>query len=158
MERNISIISNQTRSVQFKTQNHFSEAYHMSQMRDLPPIAGAIIWARQIERQLQTYIKRVEDVLGKGWEYYAEGVDTKLDEFQAVREEAERQRLEVEQRQRQALEQEITATGEDVGVLASEIGDLITRVGKLEVGVGASRKEREESKKKLSEVGFFPFI
>ncbi|KAI0665821.1 dynein heavy chain [Trametes maxima] len=50
-----------------------SEAYHMSQMRDLPPISGAIIWARQIDRQLQTYMKRVEDVLGKGWELYAEG-------------------------------------------------------------------------------------
>lgn len=45
----------------------------MSQMRDLPPIAGAVIWARQIERQLLTYMKRVEDVLGKGWEMYAEG-------------------------------------------------------------------------------------
>lgn len=45
----------------------------MSQMRDLPPIAGAIIWAKQIERQLLTYMKRVEDVLGKGWELYAEG-------------------------------------------------------------------------------------
>jgi hypothetical protein len=45
----------------------------MSQMRDVPPIAGAIIWARQIERQLLTYMKRVEDVLGKGWELYAEG-------------------------------------------------------------------------------------
>ncbi|KAF8870591.1 cytoplasmic dynein heavy chain 1 [Gymnopilus junonius] len=57
----------------FKTQYRYSEAYHMAQMRDLPPIAGAIIWARQIERQLQTYMKRVEDVLGKGWEHYAEG-------------------------------------------------------------------------------------
>ncbi|KAH9983281.1 cytoplasmic dynein heavy chain 1 [Russula compacta] len=57
----------------FKTQYRFSEAYHMSQMRDLPPIAGTIIWARQIERQLLTYMKRVEDVLGKGWELYAEG-------------------------------------------------------------------------------------
>jgi hypothetical protein len=57
---------------QFKTQYRFSEAYHMAQMRDLPPIAGAIIWARQIERQLQ-YMKRVEDVHGRGWEHYAEG-------------------------------------------------------------------------------------
>ncbi|KAJ8475485.1 hypothetical protein ONZ51_g6524 [Trametes cubensis] len=57
----------------FKTQYRSSEAYHMSQMRDLPPISGAIIWARQIDRQLQTYMKRVEDVLGKGWELYAEG-------------------------------------------------------------------------------------
>lgn len=45
----------------------------MSQMRDLPPIAGAIIWARQIERQLTMYMKRVEDVFGKEWELYADG-------------------------------------------------------------------------------------
>ena len=45
----------------------------MSQMRDLPPISGAIIWAKQIDRQLQTYMKRVEDVLGQGWEHYAQG-------------------------------------------------------------------------------------
>jgi hypothetical protein len=45
----------------------------MAQLRDLPPIAGAILWARQIERQLSAYMKRVEDVLGKGWELYAEG-------------------------------------------------------------------------------------
>ncbi|VDB86807.1 unnamed protein product [Peniophora sp. CBMAI 1063] len=57
----------------FKTQYRYSEAYHMAQMRDLPPIAGAIIWARQIERQLLAYMKRVEDVLGRGWELYAEG-------------------------------------------------------------------------------------
>ncbi|KAJ7644409.1 dynein heavy chain [Roridomyces roridus] len=57
----------------FKTRFRDSEASHMSQMRDLPAIASAIIWARQIERQLLTYMKRVEDVLGKGWELYAEG-------------------------------------------------------------------------------------
>jgi hypothetical protein len=38
----------------------------MLQMHDLP-------WARQIEQQLLTYMKRVEDVLGKGWELYAKG-------------------------------------------------------------------------------------
>lgn len=57
----------------FKAQYRPSEANHMSQLRDLPEIAGAIIWARQIERQLNVYMKRVEDVLGKGWELYAEG-------------------------------------------------------------------------------------
>jgi dynein heavy chain 1 len=41
-------------------------------MRDLPPIAGAINWA-QIERKLVIYMTHVEDVLGKGWELYAEG-------------------------------------------------------------------------------------
>ncbi|CBQ72614.1 Cytoplasmic dynein heavy chain 1 [Sporisorium reilianum SRZ2] len=57
----------------FKAQYRPSEANHMSQLRDVPEIAGAIIWARQIERQLNVYMKRVEDVLGKGWELYAEG-------------------------------------------------------------------------------------
>jgi dynein heavy chain 1, cytosolic len=42
-------------------------------MRDLPPIAGAIIWARQIKWQLVTYMMHIEDVLGKGWELYVEG-------------------------------------------------------------------------------------
>ena len=91
-------------------------------------------------------------------EEFEQLVDTKLDEFQAAREEAERQRLEEEQRQMQALEQDITVTGEQVGELASEIGDLIIRVGKLEVGVGASRKGRQESMEKVLEVGFFSLL
>ena len=57
----------------FRTQYRNSEAYHLCQLRDLPPVAGAIMWAKQIERQLNMYIKRVEDVLGRGWEHYAEG-------------------------------------------------------------------------------------
>lgn len=57
----------------FRASYKTSEAYHMAQLRDLSPIAGAIIWAKQIERQLNAYMKRVEDVLGKGWELYAEG-------------------------------------------------------------------------------------
>ncbi|KAI9606639.1 hypothetical protein H4Q26_006175 [Puccinia striiformis f. sp. tritici PST-130] len=48
-------------------------------LRDIPPVAGAIIWARQIERQLFTYMKRVEDVLGRGWENYAEGSRLAMD-------------------------------------------------------------------------------
>ena len=88
-------------------------------------------------------------------EEFEQLVETKLDDFQAAREEAERQRLEKEQRQTQALEQEVAVTGEQVEVLASEIGELVTRVGKLEVVVGAIRKERQESMQKVKEVGFF---
>lgn len=57
----------------FKRQYQNSEAHHMSQLRDLPNIAGAIIWTRQIDNQLNVYMRRVEDVLGRGWEDYAEG-------------------------------------------------------------------------------------
>ena len=36
----------------FKIQYPQSKAYKMSGVRDLPPVAGSIIWARQIDRQL----------------------------------------------------------------------------------------------------------
>lgn len=57
----------------FRLQYFNSEAYEMSKLRDLPPVSGSIIWIRQIERQLDTYMKRVEAVLGKGWQFYADG-------------------------------------------------------------------------------------
>jgi dynein heavy chain 1 len=57
----------------FKQQYGHSEAHAMAQLRDLPPVAGAIIWARQIERQLDGYMKKVEDVLGHDWALHAEG-------------------------------------------------------------------------------------
>lgn len=57
----------------FKQQYGHSEAHAMAQVHDLPPISGAIIWARQIDRQLDAYMKRVEDVLGTGWQMYHEG-------------------------------------------------------------------------------------
>ncbi|KAI9842610.1 MAG: hypothetical protein M1837_007048 [Sclerophora amabilis] len=57
----------------FKQQYGHSEAHAMAQLHDLPPVAGAIIWARQIERQLNGYMKKVEDVLGKQWSLHAEG-------------------------------------------------------------------------------------
>ncbi|KAE8214295.1 hypothetical protein CF327_g2298 [Tilletia walkeri] len=63
----------QTLHDKYKAQFGPSEANFMSQLRDIPEVVGTIIWARQIERQLNIYMKRVEDVLGKGWELYAEG-------------------------------------------------------------------------------------
>ena len=57
----------------FKQQYGHSEASAMAQLRDLPPVSGAIIWARQIERQLDGYMKKVEDVLGHDWSLHSEG-------------------------------------------------------------------------------------
>ena len=56
-----------------------SKACRMSKVRDLPPISGSIIWARQIESQLKAYLRRVEDVLGKDWENHVEGQRLKAD-------------------------------------------------------------------------------
>jgi len=55
----------------------------MSVVRDLPPVSGQIIWARQLDRQLQSYVQRVEDVLGRAWESHMEGktLRKEVDEF-----------------------------------------------------------------------------
>lgn len=63
----------------FKVQYRPSKSSRLSEVRDLPPIAGSIIWIRQIDNQLTTYLKRVEDVLGKGWESHIEGQKLKSD-------------------------------------------------------------------------------
>lgn len=57
----------------FKVQYHRTTNAGMSDVRDIPPISGQIIWAKQIDRQLSTYLRRVGDVLGKGWENHIEG-------------------------------------------------------------------------------------
>ncbi|KAK6094055.1 dynein heavy chain [Batrachochytrium dendrobatidis] len=57
----------------FAAQHDDVEMLRMVRLRDLMPISSSVIWARQIERQLGEYMKRVEDVLGRGWEQYAEG-------------------------------------------------------------------------------------
>ncbi|TRY83561.1 hypothetical protein DNTS_016270 [Danionella cerebrum] len=56
----------------FKVQYPQSQSCRMSHVRDLPPVSGSIIWAKQIDRQLSAYMKRVEDVLGKGWESHVQ--------------------------------------------------------------------------------------
>lgn len=40
-------------------------------------VAGSVIWAKQIEAQLDTYMKRVESVLGPEWEKHPEGMRLK---------------------------------------------------------------------------------
>ena len=57
----------------FKQQYGNSEAHMMAQIRDIPSVSGAIIWARQIERQLDGYLRKVEDVLGRDWTLHTEG-------------------------------------------------------------------------------------
>ena len=66
-----------------KLQNKFRCRYDESlekstaELRDIPPLSGRIIWARQIEHQLAALMKRMEDVLGVGWENIFEGKQLK---------------------------------------------------------------------------------
>lgn len=67
-------------SLQAKFRAHYalSEASKMSKLRDIPPIAGAVMWAKQIERKLKMLLARVESVLGPGWEQHVEGKALKV--------------------------------------------------------------------------------
>jgi len=66
-----------------KLQNKFmgryegSEARVTAALRDVPPVAGVVMWARQIERQLRLLMTRMEDLLGAGWENHVEGKQLK---------------------------------------------------------------------------------
>ncbi len=59
--------------LKFKVQYPQTLNAKMSELRDLPPISGHIIWARSLERQLTSFLGRVESVLGRGWENHVEG-------------------------------------------------------------------------------------
>ncbi|CRG93244.1 dynein heavy chain, putative [Plasmodium gallinaceum] len=50
-----------------------SDSEKVSTIRDIPLVAGSIIWAKQIERKLENSLKRIENVLGRGWEQHSEG-------------------------------------------------------------------------------------
>eukprot|EP01059_Diplonema_ambulator_P000955 TRINITY_DN1073_c1_g3_i1.p1 TRINITY_DN1073_c1_g3~~TRINITY_DN1073_c1_g3_i1.p1 ORF type:complete len:4809 (+),score=2284.26 TRINITY_DN1073_c1_g3_i1:72-14498(+) len=52
----------------FTAKYEASEARSMSRVGNLPVVSSNIIWAKSIEKQLQTYMKRVEDVYGRGWD------------------------------------------------------------------------------------------
>ena len=57
----------------FKQQYGGSEAQMMAQLRDIPPVAGAILWVRQIQAQLENYMSKVQAVLGEDWTLHSEG-------------------------------------------------------------------------------------
>jgi dynein heavy chain 1 len=64
----------------FKAKYSTSKAMKMSRITvDIPVTTGSIIWAKQIEKQLVRYLKRVEDVLGTGWEQHVDGQRLKFE-------------------------------------------------------------------------------
>jgi dynein heavy chain 1 len=77
-EFQIQLISTVGLAIQ-KLQNKFTHKYEaspasqISRVRGIPPISGKILWAKQIERQVNALMKRMGDVLGPNWGQHLEG-------------------------------------------------------------------------------------
>lgn len=62
-----------------KLQSKFTHKYESSpastiaSIRGIPPVSGKIMWAKQMERQVHTLMKRMSDVLGREWGQQLEG-------------------------------------------------------------------------------------
>lgn len=50
-----------------------SAAARISRLRGIPPVAGKILWAKQMERQVHTLMERMGNVLGPNWGQQLEG-------------------------------------------------------------------------------------
>lgn len=77
-EYQVQLISNVREDIeslqeQFTHQYGQSESHAMAQLHDMPPISGAIHRARQIERQLNSYMGKVQDILGAQWAQQTDG-------------------------------------------------------------------------------------
>jgi hypothetical protein len=46
---------------------------HVSQIKGFPEISNKLLWIKQIEKRLQIYMQRVEDVLGSNWKEINQG-------------------------------------------------------------------------------------
>lgn len=77
-EFQIQLISTVGQAVE-KLQSKFTEKYEassaakISRLRGIPPVAGKILWAKQMERQVHELMKRMGDVLGSDWGQQLEG-------------------------------------------------------------------------------------
>lgn len=63
--------------MKFNDQYDRSQDNSVAQILDIPNVCGEMIWAKQLERKLEASLRRVEDVLGKGWEQHTEGQNLK---------------------------------------------------------------------------------
>ncbi|CAB9499374.1 heavy chain, flagellar inner arm I1 complex [Seminavis robusta] len=57
----------------FTHKYEFSSSAHISRLRGIPPIAGKILWAKQLERQVHLLMERMGNVLGPNWGQQLEG-------------------------------------------------------------------------------------
>jgi len=77
-EFQIQLISTVGEAVE-KLQSKFTQKYelsssaHISRLRGIPPVAGKILWAKQLERQVHLLMERMGNVLGPNWGQQLEG-------------------------------------------------------------------------------------
>jgi dynein heavy chain 1 len=92
-------------------------------LHDTPPVAGAVVWARQLQRRLEELMRRLEDVLGPGWSANVDGKRLKQ-EGEALRERLDPEPLFKEwvEQTRQALETSSSGPDHQVAGLVFAVG------------------------------------
>eukprot|EP01038_Epipyxis_sp_PR26KG_P004455 gene4455-6300_t len=72
-------VNDDVQRLQEKFRRRYDESLERvtADLRDIPPLSGRIMWARQIENQLAALMARIQDVLGVGWEDHMEGKQLK---------------------------------------------------------------------------------
>jgi dynein heavy chain 1, cytosolic len=68
-------VHNDIERLQEKFKQRYDESLEKAtaDIRDIPPLSGRILWARQIENQLKVLLQRLQHVLGTGWQDQSEG-------------------------------------------------------------------------------------
>lgn len=71
----ISTVASAVEQLQSKFTHKYeaSSSAHISRLRGIPPIAGKILWAKQLERQVHLLMERMGNVLGPNWGQQLEG-------------------------------------------------------------------------------------
>ncbi len=56
----------------FKARYQESNAFAASNVRDIPPVSGMVLWMRQIHSKVTAHVERVKNILGKDWATHVE--------------------------------------------------------------------------------------
>lgn len=68
----------------FKSKYQSSQAYAMANVRDIPPVSGMVLWIKQIRAQLDAYLGKIQNILGKDWAKRPDGATLKVSRVPAV--------------------------------------------------------------------------
>jgi len=138
-----------------KLQFEKTEAKVMSKVADIPPVSGKIIWIRQIEKQLDMYIRRFQVVLGPNWQETTEGKPL-FDETQTLRQRLKDQPTQIVNEWLASLRQLRLLKSDGPGAVdRARSTSVVTQGGKLPDGKPDGKAADDQAKDKEEDFRLF---